>query len=108
MRVPADTLNVPHVMQVVAGPPGIAYVGWLSSSDPRGFAQYLRTFSTTRGWLSAPVRVSRDCGTGTVWTGDTFGLSALSPTRLALAWGSVAPSASTDEIWATTVGVSLP
>ncbi|MFF9641271.1 sialidase family protein [Kitasatospora aureofaciens] len=108
VQVPSDTLNVPHVMQVVAGPPGTAYVGWLSSSDPRGYAQYLRTFSTTRGWLSAPVRVSQNFGTSTVWPGDTFGFSALAPDRLVLAWGSaVAPTASNDSIWAATVGVAL-
>ncbi|MFF2142996.1 hypothetical protein [Kitasatospora sp. NPDC058190] len=109
VQAPADTLNVPHIMQVVAGPPGIAYVGWLSSSDPRGYAQYLRTFSTTKGWLSAPVQVSQGFGTGSVWPGDTFGFSALSPTRLVLAWGSaVAPTASNDDVWTATVGVTLP
>ncbi|MET8626214.1 sialidase family protein [Kitasatospora sp. NPDC004669] len=109
VQAPADTLNAPHVMQVVAGPPGIAYVGWLSSSDPRGYAQYLRTFSTTKGWLSAPVQVSQNFGTATVWPGDTFGFSAMTPTRLVLAWGSaVAPTASNDDIWAATVGVTLP
>ncbi|MER5639190.1 sialidase family protein [Kitasatospora sp. NPDC002227] len=109
VAAPADTLAAPHIMQVVAGPPGIAYVGWLSSSDPRGYAQYLRTFSTTRGWLSAPAQVSRSFGTPTVWPGDTFGLSALTPTHLVLAWGSaVAPTPATDQIWATTVGVTLP
>ncbi|TQF01365.1 exo-alpha-sialidase [Kitasatospora acidiphila] len=109
VQAPPDTLNVPHVMQVVAGPPGIAYVGWLGSSDPRGYAQYLRTFSTTQGWLSAPARISQGFGTTTVWPGDTFGFATLSPTRLALAWGSaVAPTASTDSIWAATVGVTLP
>ncbi|MGW2256235.1 hypothetical protein ACWCXH_39850 [Kitasatospora sp. NPDC001660] len=108
-QVPSDTLTVPHIMQVVAGSPGIAYVGWLSSSDPRGYAQYLRTFSTTRGWLSGPVQVSQNFGTSTVWPGDTFGFSALSPNRLVLAWGSaVAPTASNDSIWAATVGVTLP
>lgn len=108
VQAPADTLNVPHIMQVVAGPPGIVYVGWLSSSDPRGYAQYLRTFSTTRGWLSAPLQVSQAFGTATVWPGDTFGLSALAPDRLVLAWGSaVAPTASNASIWAARVTVSL-
>ncbi|WP_037606121.1 sialidase family protein [Streptacidiphilus rugosus] len=109
VRAPADTLNVPHVMQVVAGPPGVAYVGWLSDSDPRGYAQYLRAFSTTKGWLSAPFQVSQRFGAPGVWPGDTFGFVPLSPTRLSLAWGSaVAPTATKDDIWATTVGVTLP
>src|SRR5438270_271341 len=37
-QVPSDKLNVPHIMQVAGGGPGIAYVGWLSASDPRGYA----------------------------------------------------------------------
>ncbi|MCC9311728.1 glycoside hydrolase [Kitasatospora sp. RB6PN24] len=109
VQAPPDTLNVPHVMQVVAGPPGIAYVGWLASSDPRGYAQYLRTFSTTHGWLSAPAQISQAFGATGVWPGDTFGFASLSPTRLALAWGSaVAPNAGTDDIWAATADVTLP
>jgi hypothetical protein len=109
VQAPADTLQVPHIVQVVAGPAGTAYVGWLSDSDPRGYAQYLRTFSTTQGWLSAPVQISQGFGTGSVWPGDTFGFSALTPTRLALAWGSaVAPTAAKDDIWASTVGVAIP
>ncbi|GAA1935616.1 sialidase family protein [Kitasatospora viridis] len=109
VQAPPDTLNVPHLIQVVAGPPGIAYVSWLSSSDPRGYAQYLRTFSIAQGWLSDPVQVSRSFGATAVWPGDTFGLSALSPTRLVLGWGSaVAPDPTTDQIWSDTVDVTLP
>ncbi|WP_370372779.1 sialidase family protein [Catenulispora sp. GP43] len=109
VQAPTDTLNVPHIMQVAAGPAGIVYVGWLSDSDPRGYAQYLRTYSVSKGWLSAPVQVSQGFGSPSVWPGDTFGFSALSPTRLAMAWGSaVAPTATEDDIWAATVDVSLP
>lgn len=106
VQAPADTLNVPHIMQVVPGPTGIAYVGWLSDSDPRGYAQYLRTYSVSKGWLSAPVQVSQAFGSPSVWPGDTFGFSAMSPTQLVMAWGSaVAPNATKDDIWAATVGV---
>ena len=109
VQAPADTLNVPHIMQVVAGPPGIVYVGWLSNSDPRGYAQFLRTYQVGHGWLSGPTMVSQAFGTNNVWPGDTFGFSAQSPTQLVLAWGSaVAPTASEDDIWAATVGVTLP
>ena len=109
VQVPPDAMNVPHIMQVVAGPAGIAYVGWLSDSDPRGYAQYLRTYSVTKGWLSAPVQVSQGFGSPSVWPGDTFGFSAMSPTQLVMAWGSaVAPSGGKDDVWVATVGVSLP
>ena len=70
------------------GGAGIAYVSFFSSSDPRGYAQYLRTFSTTRGWLSAPVQVSTEFGDTSVWPGDTFGISTLSPSHVVLSWGS--------------------
>jgi hypothetical protein len=38
-------------MEVAGGGSGIAYVSFFSSADPRGYAQYLRTFSVTRGWV---------------------------------------------------------
>jgi hypothetical protein len=52
VQAPADQSNVPHIMAVVGGAAGTAYVSWLSSSDPRGYALYLRAFSTKSGWLS--------------------------------------------------------
>jgi hypothetical protein len=67
-------------------------VGWLSSSDPRGYAQYLRTFSLTRGWLSDPLQVSTEFGDTSVWPGDTFGMSTVSPDDLVLSWGGATPS----------------
>jgi hypothetical protein len=92
VQVPPDRLNVPHVMEVAGGPAGVAYVSYLSSSDPRGYAEYLRPFSTTQGWLSDPVQVSAEFGDTSVWPGDTFGISTLSPNRVLLSWGSATPS----------------
>jgi hypothetical protein len=88
VQVPADTLNVPHITEVTGGDAGIAYVGWLSDSNPAGYAQYLRAFSITRGWLSTPVTISGQFGDPSVWPGDTFGLSSLAPGHLVLSWGS--------------------
>jgi len=108
LQVPLDRLDAPHIMQVAGGGAGIAYVGWLTSSDPQGYAQYLRAFSPTRGWLSAPVRVSTDFGNPSVWPGDTFGISTLSPTRVVLSWGSATPrSGKKSDIFAATVDVQL-
>jgi len=90
--VPPDQLNVPHVMEVAGGGSGIAYVSFFSSADPRGYAEYLRTFSTTHGWLSAPVRVSQEFGDTSVWPGDTTGIATLSPGQLVLSWGSATTS----------------
>ena len=108
IQVPPDQLNVPHVMEVAGGGAGIAYVSFFSSNDPRGYAQYLRTFSITKGWLSAPVQVSSEFGDTSVWPGDTFGISTLSPTDLVLSWGSATPSsAKKSDIFAAHVAVQL-
>jgi hypothetical protein len=108
IQAPLDTLGVPHLIEVQGGPSGIAYVGWLSDSDPLGYALYLRTYSITKGWLSQPVRVSPEFGDPSIWPGDTFGINLLSPTELALSWGSATPDAGKkSDDYATTVNVSL-
>jgi len=95
-----------HIMAVAGGRPGIAYVGWLSLSTRRGFAEHLRPFSVRRGWLSAPVRVSRRFGAPGVWPGDTIGISVLprghGQPRIMVSWGS-AVSRQTSQIWAASV-----
>lgn len=109
VQVPADNLNVPHITQVAGGAPGIAYVGWLSDSDPAGYAQYLRAFSITRGWLSAPIRVSHQFGDPSVWPGDTFGISTPVPGQVVLSWGSAtADTGKKSEIFTVTVTVQTP
>jgi hypothetical protein len=91
-----DDRNVPHIMEVTGGEPGQAYVGWLSSSNPLGYALYLRMFSVTAdggagGWLSNAAQISQQFGKADVFPGDTFGISTFSPTELALSWGSALP-----------------
>jgi hypothetical protein len=105
-----DQLNVPHIMEVAGGGSGTAYVSWLSSSNPAGYALYLRAFSVTRGWLSGPAQISADYGDTSVWPGDTTGLSALSPTDIVASWGSDYPAVSgkQDEIYAANITASLP
>ena len=107
VQVPPDQLNVPHVMEVSGGGSGIAYVSFFSGADPRGYAEYLRTFSTTRGWLGAPVQISPEFGDTSVWPGDTFGISTLSPGHVVLSWGSATPSSGKkSDIYAANVAVS--
>jgi hypothetical protein len=107
VQAPTDRLDVPHVMEVAGGGAGTAYVSFFSSSDPRGYAQYLRTFSISRGRLSAPVQVSPEFGDTSVWPGDTFGISTLSPGHVVLSWGSATPSTGKkSDIFAATVTVS--
>jgi hypothetical protein len=108
IQAPADELNVPHIMEVAGGPAGIAYVGWLSNSNPLGYTQFLRTFSITNGWLSAPAQVSSQFGHSSVWPGDTFGISTISTSQLVMSWGSaVSSSGKKSDIYATTVAVRL-
>jgi hypothetical protein len=109
IQAPADRLAVPHIMEVTGGGAGTAYVGWLSDSNPLGYAQYLRAFSVTRGWLSAPVQISSQFGDSSVWPGDTFGISSLSADRIVLSWGSATPATGKkSEIFAAGVGIRLP
>ena len=91
VRVTPDDTTAPHIVQSAGGPPGIDYVGWLSDSSPRGYAQYLRVFGVGRGWLTGPAQVSRQFGNSSVWPGDTFGIATLpgaAPPALVLTWGS--------------------
>ena len=110
VQAPADQLNVPHIMEVTGGGSGIAYVSWLSDSNPAGYALFLRAFSVTRGWLSAPAQISADYGSSAVWPGDTTGLSALSPTDVVASWGSdyTDVSGKQDEIYAANIAAALP
>ena len=101
-----DQLQVPHIMEVAGGPSGVAYVSTLSSADPRGYAQYLRAFSVTKGWLSAPFQVSTGFGDTSTWPGDTCGISYLGAGRVALSWGSAVDARNKkDDIYAAAVTV---
>ena len=75
-RVTPDTDNATHIVQVVGGSRGIAYVGWLADNSPHGYALYLRPFSITKGWMSRPIQVSGTTfGNANIWPGDNFGIS---------------------------------
>ncbi len=110
VQAPPDKLDVPHIMEVTGGGSGIAYVSWLSDSNPAGYALFLRTFSVTRGWLSGPVQISTHYGSSAVWPGDTTGLSTLSPTDVVASWGSDYPdlSGNQSEVYAAHVTVTQP
>ena len=97
VRVTPDNTTAPHIVQSAGGSPGIAYVGWLSESSPRGYAQYLRVFEVGHGWLDGPIQVSRRFGSKSVWPGDTFGIATLpgaAVPSLVLTWGSAIASRS--------------
>jgi hypothetical protein len=107
IQVSPDTAKVPRIVEVTGGPAGIAYVGWLSQRPHRGYAEYLRTFSITQGWLSPPRRISRRLGSRRIWPGDTFGISTTSPGNVVLSWGSAIRSTrGRAEIFAALVAVT--
>ncbi|HLX39956.1 MAG TPA: sialidase family protein [Ktedonobacteraceae bacterium] len=106
VRVTPDTDNAPHIVQVVSGPAGTAYVAWQTNVPARGWATYLQTFTTSGGLLGSPARISTAYGTSSIWPGDTFGLATLPGNRIALSWGSANNGSSTSEIYATVVNAS--
>jgi hypothetical protein len=113
VRVTPDNDQAVHIVQVIGGARGRAYVGWLTDSAKCGsgpcYAQYLRVFSATRGWLSGTIRVASKYGNWHVWPGDTIGLSLYpggSPGSelLAVSWGSALGGRKSDsQIWASVV-----
>ena len=93
VRVTPDNARTIHLVQVVGGARRTAYIGWLTDSPRRGYAQFVRAFRIGRGWVSKIVRVSADFGNRHVWPGDTIGMSlypggAPGAVRLAISWGS--------------------
>lgn len=102
-----DTLDVPHIIEVVGGGSGIAYVAWLSPSNPQGYALYLRTYSITSGWFSDPFTVSTQFGNSGIWPGDTFGISTLGTNSLMLSWGSAVGGSTDSSIFTAPVQVQF-
>jgi hypothetical protein len=102
-RVTPDATNAAHIMEVVGGPSGTAYVGWQTNAPSQGYATYLQTFTTASGLVGTPRQVSADYGDSSVWPGDTFGLTPLPDNQLAVSWGSADNGGSTAEIYATVV-----
>ncbi len=103
---PAGDGNAVHIVEVVGGTRGIAYVAWQTDASPLGYATYLRPYSTSRGWLAPTIQVSNQYGSTTIWPGDTFGISLLSSgpqIRLALSWGSAIENHKDSEIYAAVV-----
>jgi hypothetical protein len=103
-----------HIVQVVGGRPGVAYVGWLTDATRCGrvacYAQFLRAFSIGQGWLTRKILVSPNRGNWRVWPGDTIGLS-LYPggtpgiQRVEVSWGSgLGGRGANSQIWAAVAG----
>lgn len=88
-----DSNPVPHIMEVTAGSAGTVYVSWLTQvmagTTNLGYAEFLRPFAITGGWLTPAIQVSGGIyGDPNVWPGDTTGISTLAPNQVVLSWGS--------------------
>ena len=109
IQAPSDDTNVPHIMAVTGGVSGNAFVGWLSDSNPSGYAEYLRPFSIATGWTTAPIQISTLFGNRSVWPGDTLGLSTLDSTHVVASWGSAVPKGGKfSAVFATEVSINNP
>ena len=71
-------------------------------SQPRWTENTRRYSENRRGWLTAPIRVSRKYGNRNGWPGDTIGISVLPGRRVMLSWG-IPSSATAGQIWAAPV-----
>jgi hypothetical protein len=89
IRVAASSSASAHIIQVIAGPRGGAYVAWLTNSSLRGWEMYVSVFSLNGSHyrLTSPTPVSVRYGVDAVWPGDTFGLVSLGDRHVSLAWG---------------------
>jgi hypothetical protein len=106
VRVTPDTDKAMHLMEVLGGAPGVAYVAWQTSAPAAGYATYLRPYVAGKGWLGPRIKVSSKFGNRTIWPGDTFGLAAVPggpATGLALSWGSAVSGSLDSQVYAAVV-----
>jgi hypothetical protein len=106
VRVPPDSDKAVHIVEVLGGAAGVAYVAWQTDAPAGGYASYLRPYSPGKGWTGPRVHVSSKFGNPRIWPGDTFGIAPLPggpATRLALSWGSAVSGNSNSEIYAAVV-----
>jgi hypothetical protein len=96
-------------MEVAGGGSGFAYISYFAPESGSGYADYLRAFSITRGFLAGPLQVSPEFGDTSVWPGDTFGLSTVSPSDVVVSWGSATASTKDkSDIFAASVAFQAP
>ncbi|MBO0769673.1 MAG: exo-alpha-sialidase, partial [Solirubrobacterales bacterium] len=101
--------DAPHIVEPAGGPRGVAYVGWLTQQHSGAWAQYVRTFQIAHHRLTTARQVSGAAGTAAIWPGDTFGISTLPGSWLALSWGQVPPGrGGTSQIFARTLRPASP
>ncbi len=109
VRVTPDTGKAVHIVEVLGGAAGVAYVAWQTDAPAGGYATYLRPYAPGKGWTGPRVNVSSKFGDRRIWPGDTFGIAPLPGgvgTRLALSWGSAVGGNADSEIYAAVVTLS--
>ncbi len=82
-----DTPSAVHLLSVVPGPAGTAYVGWIANDRDGGWEGYLVPFTVASGRLGTAVRVSSLVSVPGSYTGDTLGLAYLGGGVVSAAWG---------------------
>jgi hypothetical protein len=105
-RVTPDHDNAAHIVEVLGGAAGVAYVAWQTDAAPSGYATYMRAYSPGNGWLGPRIRVSTAFGNRKIWPGDTFGIARLPSgplPRLVLSWGSATGQHKNPQIYAAVV-----
>jgi len=108
VRVTPDADKAVHLVEVLGGAAGIAYVAWQTDAPAAGYATYLRPYAPGQGWLGPRIAVSSTFGNRKIWPGDTFGIAALPggpATRLALSWGSAVGGNKNSQVYAAVVTV---
>jgi hypothetical protein len=106
VRVTPDTGKAVHIVEVLGGPAGVAYVAWQTDAPAGGYATYLRPYAPGKGWTGPRVDVAAKFGNRKIWPGDTFGIAPLPggpAARLALSWGSAVSGNTNSEIYAAVV-----
>jgi hypothetical protein len=101
IRATPDVDPATHMMQIVPGEDGTAYVAWLSNNATSGaWAVYMATLSTDAGTVSDPIQVSSAFGDPLWWPGDTIGMSFLGDDTVSVSWGAqISPDGSNDGIF---------
>ena len=71
----------------VAGPPGFAYVAWMTDDTPSGgWVTYIQKLTGLTSQITPPRLVSAEVGAARNWTGDTLGLTYLGAGTSAVSW----------------------
>ncbi len=102
--------NASHLVEVVGGAPGTAYLA-MQTGDAMGYRTKVAGFSVSTLRLSPWKTVSPTLYDPSVWPGDTLGLTYRGATgtsaHLFVYWGGALMDSGSSEIWGSSVNVVL-